>query len=342
LAIDPLRLRKTLTFLLRHRPDVGRLRLDDDGWCTVDQVVEAVGRLQKIRIPSGELVAIAREDPYGSFQVDGSRIRAVRRIRVPDILYHATTVEVAEQARAAGLLTPSGQRFCRLHVREHLAWLAAHRQREGQPTVIYVDANRAFRSGIEFRRLDGGFFGVERLPVKFLLNLRECFGVQVSAGGFLVRKSASGADEVALVRVRRRSGVTWEVAKGKIEPGESPADTAIRELTEEMGLDVPLSVVADLGVSHYGFSTPAGEPRLKVLYLYVIRPLGEIHAFHPALKEGIEAVGFYDPDAAVRAVTHGSLGEPVRRLRRWLGVQARRTLPSSESGPPRSGAPPAA
>ena len=38
-----------------------------------------------------------------------------------------------------------------------------------------------------------------------------------------------------MIQVRRRSGLTWEVAKGKLEPGESPWQAAIREVQEEIG-----------------------------------------------------------------------------------------------------------
>ncbi len=129
---------------------------------------------------------------------------------------------------------------------------------------------------------------------------------------------ASAWVEVGLVRARRRSGVTWEVATGKSELGETPGQTAVRELQEEMGIDTPLEILEDLGVSHYGFSTPSGEPRLKLLHLFIMRPLEPLPTFSPAKPEGIEQVAFFDPDGAVRVVSHGSLREPVRRLRRWM------------------------
>lgn len=321
-----MRLRKTLAFLLRHRPDVGGLTADDEGWFKVDDVVKAVGRIAHVHLTDRDLVRAATQDPHGGFVVDDLLIRAGPRRRrkrpgVPDIVYVATTRAHAERARQEAHLSPDGRNPLRFHVREQHAWLAAHRARVEEPVVLYVDASRAARAGVVFHRLGTGVYGTDRLPVRFVLNLRPNFGVQASAGGFLVRRTAEGRDEVALIRVRRRSGVTWEVAKGKMEMGETPVDTAIRELQEEMGLDVPLDVAGDLGVSHYGFSTPAGEPRLKVLYLFVLRARGPITSFQPALDEGIEAIGFFDPEDAARMITHGSLREPFRRLRGWLMAQ---------------------
>ncbi len=328
MAIDPLRLRKTLAFLLRHRPDVGRLQADAEGWFDQRQVSKAVSRLMRNAVGLDELLRVVRTDPRNSFEVEGERIRASRsaagrrrRLRVPDILFLPATREQMDEARPLEDFPLGGRRSFRLHAREQDAWIAAHRRSGGQPEVIYVEAARAARAGANFRRVGSGQYAADSIPVRFMLNLKRGFDVQASAGGFLVRRSRGGGLEVGLVRVRRRSGVTWEVAKGKSELGETPPQTAIRELQEEMGIDTPLEVLEDLGVSHYGFSTPSGEPRLKLLHLFILRPLECLPAFSPARPEGIEQVAFFDPDGAVRVVSHGSLREPVRRLRRWMREQ---------------------
>jgi len=326
LAVDPLRLRKTLAFLLRHRPDVGRLEADPEGWYDQRQVSKAVSRLMRSSVGWDELQRVVRSDPRHSFEIDGDRIRASkggpgrrrRRPRVPDILFLTATREQMDTARSLDSFPLDGRRSFRLHAREHDAWIAAHRRSGGEPAVVFVEAARAMRSGANFRRVGSGQYAAQKIPTRFMLNLKPRFDVQASAGGFLVRRSRGGGLEVGLVRVRRRSGVTWEVAKGKSELGETPGQTAVRELQEEMGIDTPLEILEDLGVSHYGFSTPAGEPRLKLLHLFIMRPLEPLPAFCPAKPEGIEQVAFFDPDGAVRVVTHGSLREPVRRLRRWM------------------------
>ncbi len=326
MAVDSLRLRKTLAFLLRHRPDVGRLEADSEGWYDQRQVARAASRLTRSSVKREELLRVVRTDPRNSFEVDELRIRAAqgsgarrkRRQRVPDILFLPATREQMEQARGLDEFPLDGRRSFRMHAREQDAWIAAHRRSGGQPAVVYVEAARALRAGVAIRRVGSGQYSATNLPLRFLLNLKPRFDVQASAGGFLVRRARNGGLEVGLVRVRRRSGVTWEVAKGKSELGETPRQTAIRELQEEMGIDTPLEIVEDLGVSHYGFSTPSGEPRLKLLHLFILRPLEELPSFSPARPEGIEQVAFFDADAAVRVVSHGSLREPVRRLRRWM------------------------
>lgn len=326
---NPTRVRKTLAFLLRHRPDIGRLEADAGGWYDLDRVAQAVSRLVRARVSPVDVADLALEDVRGGYEVEGPRIRVRppeggerKPVRPPDILYLPATRTLLEASRSLKEIVRSDGRPLHLHNREHRAWSAAHRRARGEPRVLYVDASRAARAGVVFRRIGGGLFTAERLPVRFVLNLRPGFALQASAGGFLVRRGPAGQEQVALVRVRRQSGVTWEVAKGKMEPGESPADTAKREIREEMGIDVPLEVVADLGISHYGFTTPAGEPRLKVLHLFILQAPDDVGDFQPSAREGIEEVAFFSPEEAVRVVTHGSLREPVRRLQRWM--EARR------------------
>ncbi|MBN1336236.1 MAG: NUDIX domain-containing protein [Deltaproteobacteria bacterium] len=317
------RLQKTLVFLLRHRPDVGRLRLDREGWADMARVAAAVARLTRRAATREDVLQAVEEDAGRTFEVLGNhiRIRRPRRGRrglLPDILYLPVVAEdLPLLAEREVLERPDGSSI-RLFDREQRAWLAAHRQPEGEPALLYVDSIRAARAGTSFTHLGGGLWATQCLPARHVLNLHPKFGVQASAGGFLIRRGKRGGQEVALVRVRRRARITWEVAKGKMELGETPVDTAIREIREEMGLDVPIEVISDLGPSHYGFSTPSGEPRLKVLHLFVLRALQPIEVFRPLGREGIEEIAFFDPDAAVREVTHGSLMEPIRRLRRWL------------------------
>ena len=50
----------------------------------------------------------------------------------------------------------------------------------------------------------------------------------------------SAAGNVALIARRKRGLHYWAVPGGGIEPGETAADAAIREVREELGLDVTL------------------------------------------------------------------------------------------------------
>lgn len=67
--------------------------------------------------------------------------------------------------------------------------------------------------------------------------MSEHVGHQVlAAGGLVCRRSGSGALEVLVIhRPRYRD---WSFPKGKCDPGESFLDAAVREVREEVGLEV--------------------------------------------------------------------------------------------------------
>ena len=55
-----------------------------------------------------------------------------------------------------------------------------------------------------------------------------------AAGGVVVRQSAAGAPEVAVIHRPRYDD--WSLPKGKLEPGEGWEEAAVREVREESGL----------------------------------------------------------------------------------------------------------
>ena len=231
---------------------------------------------------------------------------------VPDILYHACNTERAAIARETGSLKFGDGRTLFMSKSESQAWQVAHRG-ETDPFVVYVDANRARQAGTKFHVNHRGLWQASSVPVKHLLNLRKGFGHQLSAGAFPVFYGPDGP-EVALIKVRRRFGTTWEIAKGKLEPGEDPIGCAIREVQEEMGVVMPMELEHDFGFVRFGFMTPDKEPRLKTLFVYQMRALEKVLEFDPPSRESIVDVGWFTPKQVDRVVTHRSLRPLVRRL----------------------------
>jgi 8-oxo-dGTP pyrophosphatase MutT (NUDIX family) len=243
------------------------------------------------------------------------RGRGNKGTQAPDILYHATDVELASRARQRGVLEIGGGRQVFMSRSESQAWLVAHR-RKVEPMVLYIDVSRARRAGARFVRNGRGLWQTRAIPTEHVLNLRDGFGHQLSAGGLPVYMGPSGP-EVALIQVVRRFGSTWEIAKGKLEPGEDPLSSAKREIQEEMGAEMPLELMTDLGAIRYGFTTPEGEPRLKTMFVYMFRTPERVAQFHPAQGESVTDVQWFTPKAAQRVVTHRSLRPIINRVR-WM------------------------
>jgi len=238
----------------------------------------------------------------------------------PDILYHATTAERAERAASMGLLEVARNQPVFLSETEEAAWRVAHRH-GAHPRVLFVDAARARRDGLRFEHVRPGLWQVGPIPARHVLNLHPGFAEQASAGGFLLWEGERGP-ELALIKVGRRVGSTWEVAKGKIEPCETPLQTCKREICEEMGLPLErarqMELVGSLGAVRYGFQTPSGDPRLKTLFVYLIRASERWDDFTPSTSEAIQEVAWFTPREAARLVHHRSLRPLMDELCRRL------------------------
>ena len=99
---------------------------------------------------------------------------------------------------------------------------------------------------------------------------------ELSAGGVLVR-FVRGRPMLAAIRPQGKSAGMWALPKGNLEEGESPAETALREVWEETG--VHGRIVEKLGDVKYVY-TWAGERVFKVVSFYLLRAgrgrIGEI------------------------------------------------------------------
>lgn len=323
---DDVRLSKTMAFLLRHRPDRGNLCPDSEGWVGLVELVDAVSRLVHREVRVDVIQDIATNGR--GFELRGSMIRARARRgggrrapAHPDILFHATTADRVDEVLEKGGLF-AGNRPLVFSGDEVGAWRTAHRFR-GEPRLLVIDASRAKRGGVNFSRSRrSGLFLAEKVPLAHVLNLQPNYAEQLSAGGIPVRLRPDGTPELCLIKVKRRNRATWEVAKGKLEPGESPETAGCREICEEMGIDVPFTVLAPLGEVRYGFMAPGGLPRLKRVYLFLVRPEAQMDAFDPSSREGIGAVKWFTPDEACRVVRHTSLIPLMQRTRELLRDRA--------------------
>ena len=88
---------------------------------------------------------------------------------------------------------------------------------------------------------------------------------EFSAGGLVVRRMR-GRPYIAAVRVK--DGSVLALPKGHIEPGESGAETAIREVREETGVDSRM--VEKLDDIRYWY-TRGGARVLKVVSFFLLR-----------------------------------------------------------------------
>ena len=108
---------------------------------------------------------------------------------------------------------------------------------------------------------------------------------EFSAGGLVVRQMR-GRPYIAAVRVK--DGKVLALPKGHIEQGESGAETAIREVREETGVDS--TMVEKIDDIRYWY-TRDGSRVLKVVSFFLLRyRTGSVRDYQPEEVDGAEWV----------------------------------------------------
>jgi 8-oxo-dGTP pyrophosphatase MutT (NUDIX family) len=95
---------------------------------------------------------------------------------------------------------------------------------------------------------------------------------EVSAGGVVFRLRSGGGVEMALILTHEHR---WQLPKGWIDEGESPAETAVREVREEAGVDA--EVVAPLGDIEYRYVSKYDSEPVRVrkrVHVFLLRYTG--------------------------------------------------------------------
>jgi 8-oxo-dGTP pyrophosphatase MutT (NUDIX family) len=114
-----------------------------------------------------------------------------------------------------------------------------------------------------------------------------------SAGGIVVRAERDGRSLVVGMRRRDgdRHGGTWTLPKGTPDPGETIEETAIREVTEETGLEV--RIVERLPSIDYTF-VQSGTRIHKTVHYFLMEPTGGDLSRHDHEFERVRWVDFVD------------------------------------------------
>ena len=92
---------------------------------------------------------------------------------------------------------------------------------------------------------------------------------EISAGGLVVDHTRGTAAVIG--RLDRRGRLLWSLPKGHIEEGETPEDTAVREVAEETGIIG--EVLAPLGIIDFWF-VAEGRRVHKTVHHFLLRAIG--------------------------------------------------------------------
>jgi 8-oxo-dGTP pyrophosphatase MutT (NUDIX family) len=135
---------------------------------------------------------------------------------------------------------------------------------------------------------------------------------EFSAGGVLVR-TVAGRPHLAAIRPQGKPEGTWALPKGLIDPGEAPAETAVREVREETGVEG--RIVEKLGDVKYVY-TWDGERIFKVVSFFLLRAgRGRIGAIEEAMRVEVAEARWLPLDEAPKLLAYGGEREMAAKAR---------------------------
>lgn len=141
---------------------------------------------------------------------------------------------------------------------------------------------RAFLGGAPGAK--GGVFGAKKAE-------------QHSAGGLVVRKRGNRAQ---ICLVSKKGGRVWAFPKGRVDPGETLEQTAVREVLEETGHEAAIIDKLDL-IEYYFFLKENNTFYHKTVTFYLMKLTKENAQER---DEEAHSVGWYDAGVAKKKLSY--------------------------------------
>ena len=167
---------KFLSLILRHKPEVIGITLDEHGWADVNDLIDGVRRSRPFDME--DLERIVKEDGKQRycFNEDRTKIRAnqghsipvdveLKEADPPGILYHGTGEKSADSIEREGL-----RAMKRLYVHLSDTYDKAIRvgMRHGRPVVYAIDAQKMKKDGCIFYLSVNGVWLTKEVPLRYL------------------------------------------------------------------------------------------------------------------------------------------------------------------------------
>jgi len=173
-------LSKFMSLLLRHRPQVAGLTLDEAGWVSVDDLLAGIQKQDNwsdmTRAELDHVVATNNKKRF-EFSEDGIKIRArqghsvknvdlgLKPVRPPEVLFHGTVEKYLGNIRLQGLRKMRRQH---VHLSADEATAINVGGRRGKPVILVVRAAEMSLAGHKFFLSNNGVWLTESVPTEFI------------------------------------------------------------------------------------------------------------------------------------------------------------------------------
>ena len=165
-------LSKLMTYILRHRPDEFGLVLDEDGFISLKELLQAIGEEEGWSyVRRSHITEVAYTSDRERFEIQDEKIRVPHQIHYepaapPTILYHGTRRRSYPHILQRGL-DPRGRQYVHFATSPELA-LRIGKRRDPQPVLLEIQAQRASEEGVSFYRANPLIYLADHIPPSYI------------------------------------------------------------------------------------------------------------------------------------------------------------------------------
>lgn len=169
---------KFISLILRHKPEVIGISLDEHGWADVRELIEGINRSEGHLLDTETLEEIVRTDEKQrySFNDDHTLIRANQGHSIlvdveleektpPDILWHGTGEKYVPAIDEQGLI-PKSRLY--VHLSSDLETARKVGSRHGRPVIYRVASAQMVQDGFRFFLSANKVWLTKEVPVRYL------------------------------------------------------------------------------------------------------------------------------------------------------------------------------
>jgi putative RNA 2'-phosphotransferase len=171
---------KYVALILRHKPYVAGVTLDENGWADVDNLIDRINKT-KYSIDIKLLNDIVATDGKGRylFNDDKTKIRAnqghsinvdvqFKEATPPNILYHGTAERFLESIKAKGILSMNR---CYVQLSQDVDTAFNVGSRHGKAIVLVIDTAKMMSDGYKFWLSENNVWQSNTIPWKYIVDI---------------------------------------------------------------------------------------------------------------------------------------------------------------------------
>lgn len=168
---------KFLSLILRHSPQTIGLKLDENGWVNVEELIEKCSKNRKsLNAALLDYVVENNDKKRFAFNEDKTKIRASQGHSISvelnlneaeplDFLYHGTVAKSLESIKKEGLKKMNRQH---VHLSKEKETAIKVGSRRGIPQILTIRSGEMFKDGFKFYLSENNVWLTDNVPAKYI------------------------------------------------------------------------------------------------------------------------------------------------------------------------------